>query len=64
MYLQCYTAEEIGAVVGVSSSLLTRNTDKEKGDLSVEMEKIPNLPKVTFSEEDWKPLKRLVRWWD
>lgn len=55
MYLQAYTAEEIGESVGVNSSLLTRNTEKEKGELTVEIAKLLNLPKVQFSDEDWQP---------
>jgi hypothetical protein len=50
-----YTAEEIGAAVGLTPSILTRNTEKEKGELTVEMENLPKLPKVQFSEPDFKP---------
>lgn len=56
MWQRCYTAEEIGAAVGLEPSALTRNTEKEKGVLTVELAKMVILPKVTFSDDFAPPI--------
>jgi hypothetical protein len=48
-------AEEIGAVVGLKES-------QTKDALSPVLEDLLKPAKVDFLDDDWKPLKRLVRW--
>jgi len=51
LYLKCYTAEEIGQVVGLSREL----AQKEIESLLVGNEDVRKLPKVMFSEPDYAP---------